>query len=55
MPAATCPAPATYKQTLAQRVVELEWLLDNQPATPAQREAWCAELAMLDAELELFD
>lgn len=57
MPAATCPLP-TYERTLWERARELEWLLDNQPATPAQREAWQDELEIVDDALEdlvLFD
>lgn len=50
MPAATCPLP-TYERTIWERARELEWLLDNQPATPAQREAWQDELELIDESM----
>lgn len=33
------------------RCSELEWMIENEPATPAQRDEWIDELAKLDDEL----
>lgn len=55
MPEMTCEPVSQVVMTVDQkkwaRVRELEWMIENLPATPAQREVWIEELTGLDEDL----
>lgn len=55
MPELTCERAVEVVMTVDQRkwarCAELEWLLENAPATPAQCDLWIEELAGLDEDL----
>jgi len=50
MPATETELPSHWWR-MWERARELEWMIENRPASPAQREAWAEELELLDADI----